>query len=260
LVEKKDPLRLKTDLRCVKGLTFLNLDRSCHYFYVALMGIELILKTIFVGLIDSINQTTLLITIYLLGTHHPVRRTICFILGIIFAYSLSGLLVYLGLGGFFFKIITFPKKFEAILGLIFGAIIFLIPFYKKGRLKEQVYPSLHHPFISLFIGAILTLIQIPITIPFLYLMQQLAHQIPLRDLPFFLITFNLIVTMPLFALLGCYLLFHERAKPFLTWFAGWVRPNFQILLNSGLFLFGFFIILDAISFLFNKPLFPIYRS
>jgi hypothetical protein len=224
------------------------------------MGIELIIKTIFVGLIDSINQTTLLITIYLLGTHRPVRRTICFILGIIFAYSLSGLLVYIGLGGFFFKIITFPKKFEAILGLIFGAVIFLIPFYKKGRMKEQAYPSLHHPFISLFIGAILTLVQIPITIPFLYLMQQLAHQIPWTDLPFFLITFNLIVTLPLFVLLGCYLLFHEKAKPFLTWFGGWVRQNFQILLNSGLFLFGFFIILDAISFLFNKPLLPIYRS
>lgn len=222
--------------------------------------LELLVKTVFVGLIDSINQTTLAITIYLLGTKHPIQRTLFFILGIIFAYSLSGLLVYLGLGGFFFKIFTFPKKYEAILGLIFGCIIFLIPFFykNKGKSKDRKYPSLNHPFISLFIGAILTLGQIPVTIPFLYLMQQLAHQVELKDLPFFLITFNMIVTLPLFTLLLGYVLFHERAQPFLKWFEGWVNQNSQGFLMFTLLIFGFFIILDATSSLFGKPLFHIY--
>ena len=220
----------------------------------------LLLKTVLVGLIDSINQSTIAITLYLLSSSHPIRRTLFFFLGIIFAYSLSGLLVYLGLGGFFFEVITFNHKFQAILGLVFGSVIFSIPFFNQAnKQRPRKYPDLSHPFISLFLGALLILGQIPITIPFLYLMQQLAHSVPLHDLWFFLFLFNLLVTLPLWIMLIGYSLFHEKARPFLHWVENFVNQNSTKLLNSGLYIFGFLILLDAISYLSGHPIFS-YRA
>lgn len=223
--------------------------------------LELLIKTVFVGLIDSINQTTFAITIYLLGTKQPIRRTLFFILGIVFSYSLAGFLVYLGFGGFFFKIFTFHKTLDALLGLLFGCTIFLIPFFcLRNKPKKRKYPSLNHPFLSLFAGAALTLAQIPFTIPFLYLMQQLAQKVQLEEFPFFLLAFNLLVTLPLLLLLGAFILFHDKAKPFLQNVDDWVIRNSQNLLKGTLILLGFFIILDATSSLIGKPLFNIYEN
>ncbi|MFZ4772662.1 MAG: GAP family protein [Chlamydiia bacterium] len=217
----------------------------------------LLLKAILVGLIDSINQTSVAITIYLLGTSRPVIRSLLFIAGIVFAYTLAGYLVYLGLGGFLFAIVTFPHKVQGILGLVFGSIIFATPFFTSPKdVPKKTYPLLQHPFTSLFAGALITFTQIPITLPFLYLIQQLAHDVTLAEIPFFLMVFNLIVTLPLLLLVGGYMIFHETARPYLTWFGNWVETNSTRLLNSGLYLFGFFLIIDAISFLFGHPLFP----
>ncbi|MBM3194406.1 MAG: hypothetical protein FJZ60_01420 [Chlamydiae bacterium] len=231
-----------------------------YCFYLPIMIPALLLKTVLVGLIDSINQSTIAITLYLLSSSNPIRRTLFFFLGIIFAYSLSGLLVYLGLGGFFFEVVTFNHKFQAILGLIFGSVIFSIPFFNQAnKQRPRKYPDLSHPFISLFLGALLILGQIPITIPFLYLMQQLAHSVPLHDLWFFLFLFNLLVTLPLWIMLIGYSLFHEKARPFLRWVENFVNQNSTKLLNAGLYIFGFLILLDAISYLSGHPIFS-YRA
>ncbi|NDE63545.1 MAG: hypothetical protein EB053_04240 [Chlamydiae bacterium] len=239
---------------------FLTLTAKKYYFYLPIMIPALLLKTVLVGLIDSINQSTIAITIYLLSSSQPIRRTLFFFLGIIFSYSLSGLLVYLGLGGFFFEVVSFNHTFQAILGLIFGSIIFAIPFFnKQSKQQPRKYPDLSHPFISLFLGALLILGQIPITIPFLYLMQQLAHSIPLHDFWFFLFLFNALVTLPLWILLVGYSLFHEKARPFLQWVENFVNQNSTKLLNFGLYIFGFLILLDAISYLSGHPIFT-YRG
>lgn len=261
-------LLLRQDLRYkMNGISskfsypiFLTLTAKKYYFYLPIMIPALLLKTVLVGLIDSINQSTIAITLYLLGSSNPIRRTLFFFLGIIFAYSLSGLLVYLGLGGFFFEVVTFNHKFQAILGLIFGSIIFSIPFFNQAnKQRPRRYPDLSHPFISLFLGALLILGQIPITIPFLYLMQQLAHSVPLHDLWFFLFLFNLLVTLPLWIMLIGYSLFHEKARPFLRWVENFVNLNSTKLLNFGLYIFGFLILLDAISYLSGHPIFS-YRA
>jgi hypothetical protein len=225
------------------------------------MLVALLIKTLVVGFVDSINQTTFVITIYLLSTRHPIKLTLFFILGIIFSFSLVGFIVYLGLGQFFFKIFTFSKNYEAWIGLFFGCAIITIPFfYNANKSKQPKIPALDHPFKSLFLGAGLTLAQIPVTIPFLFLMQHLAHKVDIQALPIFLITFDLIVTLPLWVLLGAYILFHERAKPFLKYVDFWVNKNTQSLLKFMLFLFGLFVILNATSFLFGKPLLPIYGN
>ncbi len=231
------------------------------YLYGAIMLVALLIKTLVVGFIDSINQTTFATTIYLLSTKHPVKLTLFFILGIMFSFSLAGFLVYLGFGGFFFQIFTFSKDYEAWIGLLFGCAIIAIPFFYKGKKsKELKYLALDHPFKSLFFGAGLTLAQIPVTIPFLFLMQHLAHTVNIDVLPLFLITFNLIVTLPLWVLLGAYILFHEKATPFLKYVDTWVYKNSQNLLKFMLFLLGFVVILNAISYLFGNPLLPIYGN
>ncbi len=217
----------------------------------------LLLKTILVGFIDCINQTTVAITIYLLGTSRPVIRSLFFIAGIALAYTIAGYLVYLGFGGFLFTIVTFPHKVEGILGLLFGCIIFTTPLFAKPRdVPKRTYPLLNHPTTSLLAGALITFTQIPITIPFLYLMQQLAHTISVAEVPFFLGSFILIVNIPPLLLLAGFLLFHESARPYFIRFGNWVHTNSTRILNIGLHLFGLFLIVDAISFLFGHPLFP----
>ena len=49
------------------------------------------------------------------------------------------------------------------------------------------------------------------------------------------------------------------ARPFLHWVENFVNQNSTKLLNSGLYIFGFLILLDAISYLSGHPIFS-YRA
>ena len=220
------------------------------------MLIELFIKTFIVGLIDSMNQSAIAITIYLLSTSRPTRNVLFFVLGVIIAYTLAGILVFLGLGGFFFDVLIFSFKTQAVIGLIFGCIFLSIPiFNRQTAVKKRSFPKMDHPFLSLSAGAILTFLQVPIALPFLYLMQQLARTVSFQTFFAFLTTFNILVNLPLIALLIGYIVFHEKVKPAILRFGSWVDKNSTYLLNIGLYLLGIFLLVDSISYLSGKKLF-----
>ena len=78
----------------------------------------LLLSLIGIAVLDSLNPSIILLTLYLLSTQNPIKRTATYIAGVFLTSWTLGLLVYFGLGAAFSAILS--NVFNATAWWVYG--------------------------------------------------------------------------------------------------------------------------------------------
>lgn len=220
--------------------------------------VPLLTKTISMALIDSVNQSSLAIVVYLLSSPKPIIRTLNFLLGVYIANFIAGYLLIFGFADFIYQFIENPTRRELLFELAIGSVSFMTGIYLSPKPTLPEPPKLkkcYSPIRAFLSGFFLTLGQLPFAIPFLYLIQTLAKEASSLAIPLYLLLFNLIVTLPLLALLFLYLFLHVKALPLIKKTEIFIDRYSPLFVKVALIVLGLILLIDSISTLSDNPVF-----
>lgn len=226
------------------------------------MSINLILSFFILALVDSLNPSIILMTLYLLSTEKPERRTASYISAVFLTNWILGLLVYFGLGAALSTIINkiiyttawWAYSIELIAAVALLVTAVLMKTDADASLKKK--PKKINPAATFSLGVGLTFIEFSTAAPYLGAIAMLTKAEPPA---LFAVTilglYNVIyVGIPL-VLFGIYLIRRERAQPLLIRLNQKVSHWIKRVAKVAFFILGLLLLADFIGYLLGQPLF-----
>lgn len=221
----------------------------------------LLLSLIGIAILDSLNPSIILLTLYLLSTKKPVKRTAFYILGVFLTNWLLGLLVYFGLGATFTIIIS--KVFSSTAWWVYGielvaaiALIYASVTMKTttdARIKKQ--PQNINPKATFLLGVGATFIEFSTAAPYLGAIAALTKAEPsavyaVASLGLYNVVY---VGIPLI-FFGIYLARRDKAEAILANLNIKVSHYIKRIAKVLFLTLGFVLLIDFIGYLFGNPI------
>lgn len=222
----------------------------------------LLLSILGIAILDSLNPSIILMTLYLLSTEKPIKRTASYISGVYLTNLSLGLLAYFGLGAAFSVIISrvFSTTAWWAYGIELIAAIALI--YAAIRMKTNTDATLRkkpkaiNPKATFALGVGATFIEFSTAAPYLGAIAALVKAEPSAAYSVTaLILYNIVyIGIPLI-LLSIYLAKRQAAEPVLAKankkISHYIRRIGKVLFFS----LGVLLLADFIGYLFGNPIF-----
>lgn len=186
------------------------------------MTLALLSTLLLLALLDSLNPITIAGAVFLLLTPRPIPRAVSFVAGASLAYFAGGALLYLGFGAVFERVLAYLSgPWMHILLVTAGALMVAVAIWmdhsppREDASGKSKIKSLH-PALTFLIGANVTASDLPTAFPLIAAVERMASagldtSAALVSLAFYV----LVYALPLFLLLGGYLLLRERSTTFL---------------------------------------------
>ena len=225
------------------------------------MSINLILSFFILALVDGLNPSIILMTLYLLSTQEPKKRTASYISAVFLTNWVLGLLAYFGLGTALSTIINriiyttawwaYGLELIAAVALLVTAV--LMKAGADARLKKE--PKRINPAATFSLGVGLTFIEFSTAAPYLGAIAVLTKvEVSTLFAIMVLGLYNLIyVGIPL-ALFGIYLIRRDQAQPLLARINRKVSHWVKRIAKFAFFILGLLLLADFIGYLFGYPL------
>ena len=225
------------------------------------MSIQLILSFLILAVVDSLNPSIILMTLYLLSTKRPEKRTASYIFAVFVTSWTLGLLVYFGLGATLSAIINriiyttswwaYGIQFVAAVALLIAAVMMKT----EADTSLTRKPKKINPVATFSLGVGLTFLEFSTAAPYLGAIAALTKAAP----PTLLVItalglYNIIyVGIPL-TLFSIFLFKRDQAQPLLT------RINLQVsrwikkIMKVAFFILGLLLLADFVGYLLGHPL------
>ena len=221
----------------------------------------LLLSLIGIAMLDALNPSIILLTLFLLSTRNPIKRTVAYIAGVFLTSWTLGLFVYFGLGAAFLVIVSNVLNASAwwVYGLELVAAIILIYVSVTmstsidTKLKKQ--PKNIDPKATFALGVGATFIEFSTAAPYLAAIALLTKAEPSA---FYVVTslgiYNVIyIGIPLI-FLGIYLAKRDKARPVLENLNNIVSHYMKKVAKVLFFLLGIILLADFVAYLFGSPI------
>jgi cytochrome c biogenesis protein CcdA len=206
------------------------------------------------AVLDSVNPSALLATLYLLlRSGRYVTNVLSYVAGVFGSYLLFGLLLLFGLD-VFWGYLDGPVVY-AIQGIV-GAALFLYgilsPSKKKNESEEQPrirMPGAQHPAAMLGLGVTITVFELPTALPYFAAIAIMTDSdvAAVSWLPVLLI-YNVIFVLPPLALLAAYRLFGDRLEERFTSLRDRLQRGTREATLWIAAIVGFFLLADALTY------------
>jgi cytochrome c biogenesis protein CcdA len=220
----------------------------------------LLLSLIGIAVLDSLNPSIILLTLYLLSTQNPIKRTATYIAGVFLTSWTLGLLVYFGLGAAFSAILSnvFNATAWWVYGLELVAALVLIYFSvtmkttSDAKLKKK--PKNINPKSTFALGVGATFIEFSTAAPYLAAIAVLIKAEPSALYAILSLgIYNVIyIGIPLI-FFGIYLAKRDKAKPILANLNEKVSHYMRKVAKVLFFFVGLILLADFIAYLFGSP-------
>lgn len=222
----------------------------------------LLLSLLGIAVLDSLNPSIILLTLYLLSTQQPAKRTAAYITGVFLTNWTLGLLVYFGLGAAFSVAISklinttawwaYGLELVAAIALIYAAITMKAS--SEARLKKK--PKSINPKATFALGVGATFIEFSTAAPYLGAIAALTKAEPsalyaITSLGIYNVVY---VGIPL-VFFAIYLAEREKAEPILANLNIKVSHYIKRVAKVLFFILGLILLADFISYLFGDPIF-----
>ena len=225
------------------------------------MNIHLILSLFVLAVVDSLNPSIILMTLYLLSTQGPEKRTASYISAVFLTNWVLGVLVYFGLGATLSIIINriiyttawWAYGIELIAAVALLVTAFLLKTDADASLKKE--PKRINPAATFSLGVGLTFFEFSTAAPYLGAIAVLTKA---EASALFAIVvlglYNIVyVGIPL-TLFGIYLIRREQAQPLLARINRRVSHWVKRIAKFAFFILGLLLLADFIGYLSGYPL------
>jgi cytochrome c biogenesis protein CcdA len=217
------------------------------------MSVALLGALLGLALVDCLNPSAIVVTLYLLTTKDYVRKVLVYLLGVFCVYFGAGILLMLGLGALLANLGQYANNpiVYAVQGII-GALMLLYGIFapnKKGEATKPRLPQTQQLGAIFLLGVTISLIEFATALPYLGAIGlmtnaglSVAQWLPL------LLVYNLIFIAPPLILLGLYKMYGTRLE---QTFAKW-QAKLQSGFRSGwltmISILGFFLLADTLRY------------
>ena len=224
------------------------------------MSIQLILSLLVLAGVDGLNPSIILMTLYLLSTERPEKRTASYIFAVFVTNWTLGLLVYFGLGAVLSTIINqimyatswwaYGLQLIAAVALLIAAV--MMKTETDANLKRK--PKKINPAATFSLGVGLTFLEFSTAAPYLGAIAALTKAAP----PALLVItalglYNIIyVGIPL-ALFGIFLFKQDQAQPLLARINLHVNRWIKKIMKVAFLVLGLLLLADFIGYLLGHP-------
>jgi cytochrome c biogenesis protein CcdA len=179
--------------------------------------IRLVGLMISIGLVDSLNPTTIAPALYLATADHPRRRVAEFTLAVFVVYLAGGVLIGLGLGELIRSVI--PKGHLTVrhIGEIIAGVILLLGAVMIWRTRKRILrrglPQARDRRSSVILGATITAVELPTAFPYFAAIAAVVGGGvgPLREFLLLLI-FNVCFVLPLIGIVITLIVAGDRSE------------------------------------------------
>ncbi|QIN84861.1 hypothetical protein GBA63_21100 [Rubrobacter tropicus] len=184
------------------------------------MTAGLLLSLLALALLDSLNPVTIAGAVVLLLTPRPVPRTLSFVTGACLAYFAGGVLLYLGLGAAFGRVLDYlgGPWVHALLVVLGAVMVAAGVWIERSPPRKGVRRSFKnlHPAVTFVIGANVTASDLPTAFPLIVAAERVAQAgLGWPGALASLALYVAVYALPLLLLLGGYLLLRGGAAGFL---------------------------------------------
>lgn len=159
-----------------------------------------------IGLVDSLNPTTIAPALYLAAADHPRRRIVEFTLAVFLVYLAGGTLIALGPGQLVRSALPHPHRTARHIGEIVAGVILIVAasFVWRGRerIVRRGLPQARQRRSSMILGATIMAVELPTAFPYFAAIAAVvgAGVGPVREFGL-LVIFNLCFVLPLIGIL-----------------------------------------------------------
>ena len=184
------------------------------------MTVGLLLALFALALLDSLNPVTIAGAVFLLLTPRPVPRTLSFVAGASLAYFAGGVLLYLGLGAVFVRILDYLSgpwvhALLVVLGVVMVAAGVWMQRRTPGEGSRRHFKNLH-PAATFLIGASVTGSDLPTAFPLIIAVERMTQaELGLPGALVALALYLVVYALPLILLLAGYSVLRGGAAAFL---------------------------------------------
>lgn len=123
-----------------------------------------------IGLVDSLNPSTIAPALYLATGHHPRRRVAEYTLAVFVVYLAGGLLIALGPGALIRSVLPSGHlTVRHIAEIVAGAILFvaaILVWQRRHRIAQRGLPQPRGRRSSILLGATITAVELPTAFPY----------------------------------------------------------------------------------------------
>jgi cytochrome c biogenesis protein CcdA len=214
------------------------------------------------ALIDGINPSIIIMTVYLLSTTFPLKRTIAYIFGVFVTNLSLGLLAYFGLGSLMTVLINslfeltdwwvYLLEFIAGIVLVYSAFK-LNPDKDPEKAKE---PKNISPKGTFFLGVFATFVEFATAAPYLGAIAILAKSSPSAFSSIITLSlYNLIYILIPITLVSIYQLKKQKAEPVFAKLNTIINKSFKKVLKILFIIIGVLFLADSIGYVLGRPIF-----
>jgi len=213
------------------------------------------------GAVDSLNPSTIIVLVLLLGMLENVNRVAIYVAGIWIVYFVGGIAVFTGfstVGGYLAEQFALIPDYvlyglEGLLGI--GLIVFGMLEWRKHSGQKQVTKSLGVSTWALIVlGAGGTLGDLPTAIPYLGFIAKMTEMgVPLLQGIGFLIGYCLVYIFPLLLLWGLYVKFQNQIKDKTESIVRRIESTSRTIMFAFGGIAGAILMFDAVLFFFGIP-------
>jgi cytochrome c biogenesis protein CcdA len=167
---------------------------------------RLLVLMISIGVVDSLNPSTIVPALYLATTDHPRRRVAEFAAAVFVVYLVGGLVIGLGAGQLIRSAIPSGHYNVRHIGeIVAGAILILgavLVWRRRDQIAQRGLPQARGRRSSIFLGVTITALELPTAFPYFAAIAAVvgAGVGPVRSFGLLLI-FNLCFILPLIGIL-----------------------------------------------------------
>jgi cytochrome c biogenesis protein CcdA len=203
-----------------------------------------------VGVVDSINPTTIAPAFYLATVKRAGANVASFTLGIFAVNFLSGLLIMLGPGQLILSVAPHPQhtvKYLLEIGAgVLAAIAAVGVYVGRQRIQDRI-PDMRdtQPRRAFVVGASITAVELPTAFPYFAVIAAIvANDYDFATQLFPLLVFNIAFILPKLAILAVLAIAGDRTERSLARWGEWFDRNNAALLAATLALVsvGFFVV------------------
>lgn len=218
------------------------------------IGLSIVLSIAGLAALDSINPVELLAGIFLFTIKKPLSRFFSYTIGIFVFHLILGFILYYAfhfiLDLKIFDSPVFDRSIELIGGILLIYLGFTMKNQNRGTAKAILNPT---PLQTFLLGIVITASAIPTSAAYYSALGIIANnKLPFGELSFLLIMYNIIFVLPLFILLGIYLIFKNRSEKIFEHVRNFIVRKLNKLMRIILILVGLLLIANFIEYLFQK--------
>ncbi len=226
------------------------------------MSINLPLSFFILALVDSLNPSIILMTLFLLSTEKPEGRTASYISAVFLTNWFLGLLLYFGLGTALSTVINkiiyttawwaYSIQFIAAVALLVIAIRMKTD--TDASLKKK--PKKINPIATFSLGVGLTFVEFSTAAPYLGAVAMLTKAEPPALFAVKILgLYNIIYVSISLVLFSIYLIRREQAQPLLVRLNRKVSHWIKRVAKFAFLILGLLLLADFIGYLLGQPLF-----